>query len=320
MPESPDPQLPPEIAAILKVLGPKARQHYVFRRYLRPWCTNQQIAWLRGGQAKMVGVGDVAVQKYFYQLQQLTDEDVTLVRDTLLATANGFVRKLAESLIQCFTLPHTVRHFIASTPGLPPDVLRWIEEQIVNGEENYHCTIEHGLIPALDEMLEGNTSFYSDPKACYEFLYAVCVQYFRTKKIRDAIGAVRSLILGSDMNRVRSLYTLISALRVADSLYRDRAEHKIVILKNETGVPFVTGDQPIINLHATHGQGIPEELEFYYPLSPARAMTLLRVGTDVAEFADVSRVIILNELIVKNSHEQVFSNSVGQLEAIAASA
>lgn len=320
MSESPDPQLPPEIAAILKLSGQKARQHYVFRRYLRPWCTSQQIACLRHGAAKMVGVGDVAVQKYFYELQRLTNEDVTLVRDTLLATANGFVRDLAESLIQCFTLPHTVQNFVESRPGLPPEVSRWIEEQIINGEENYHCAIEHGLIPALDEMLEGNTSFYSDPKACYEFLYAVCVQYFRTKKIRAAIGAVKSPLPGSDMNRVRSLYTLISALIVADSLYQDRAEHKIVILKNETAVPFVTGDQPIINLHATHGQGIPKELEFYYPLSPARAMTLLRAGTDVAEFADVNRVITLNELIVKNSHEQVFSNSVGHLERIAASA
>lgn len=320
MRESPDPRLPPEIAAILKLSGPKARQHYVFRRYLRPWCTGQQIARLRDGEAKMIGVGDVAVQKYFYQLQQLTDEDVTLVRDTLLATANDFVRSLGESLIECFTLPHTVRHFVESNSNLPPGVSRWIEEQIVNGEENYHCAIEHGLIPALDEMLEGNTSFYSDPKACYEFLYAACVQYFRTKKIRAAIGAVKSPLPGSDMNRVRSLYTMISALRVADSLYQDRAEHKIVILKNDTAIPFVTGDQPIINLHATYGEGVPKDLEFYYPLSPARAMTLLRVETDIPESADLNRVTILNQLIVKNSHEQVFSNSVGQLATIAVSA
>jgi hypothetical protein len=56
--------------------------------------------------------------------------------------------------------------------------------------KNYHCIIERGLIPALDDTLEGNTSFYSDPKACYEFLYAVYVQYFRTKKMRAAIGAL----------------------------------------------------------------------------------------------------------------------------------
>ncbi len=47
-------------------------------------------------------------------------------------------------------------------------------------------------------------------------------------------------------------------------------------------------------------------------------MTLLRVGTGVAESADTSLVITLNELIVENSHEQVFSNSLGQMEAIAA--
>jgi hypothetical protein len=93
--------------------------------------------------------------------------------------------------------------------------------------------IEHGLIPALDDMLEGNTSFYFDPKTCYEFLYAVCVQYFRTKRMRAAIGAVNSPFPGSDMNRVRNLFTLISAMRVADSLFQERTEHKIVILKKK---------------------------------------------------------------------------------------
>jgi hypothetical protein len=109
-------------------------------------------------------------------------------------------------------------------------------------------------------------------------------------------------------------------LKVADSLFQDRAKHKIVTLKNETAVSFITGDQPIINLHATHGKGIPEELEFYYPISPTRAMMLVHVGADANESAHEERVNILNELIVKNSHEQVFSNSVDQLEAIAKSA
>jgi hypothetical protein len=286
---------------------------------LRPWCTNQKEAKLSNGIDKMEGVGDDEVQKYFYELQELTEADVTLVRNTLLATANDFVRNLAESLMECFTLPHTIQSRFESMSALPPQASQWIKEQIVNGEENYHCIIEHGLIPALDDMLEGNTSFYSDPKACYEFLYAVCVQYFRTKKMRAAIGRVNSPLPGSDMNRVRGLFTLISAMKVADSLFQERAEHRIVILKNETAVPFITGDQPIINLHATHGQGIPQELEFYYPLSPARAMMLVRIGTDVAEFVDVDRVNTLNELIVKNSHEQVFSNSVGQLEEVATS-
>jgi hypothetical protein len=79
MSASQGPRLTAELAAILKLSGQKAKQHYVFRRYLRPRCTNQQVALLRNGVAKMVGVGDVAVQKYFCELQELTEADVTLV-------------------------------------------------------------------------------------------------------------------------------------------------------------------------------------------------------------------------------------------------
>jgi len=177
---SPDSTPAPEI--VFKLCGQKARQHYVFQRYLRPWCTGQKVALLRDGVAKMVGVGDVAVQKYFYRLQRLTEDDVTLVRSALLATANHFVHKLAESLIQCFTLPHAVQKLLKSMPALHPQAAQWIEEQIVNGEEDYHCMIEHGLIPALDDMLKENTYFYSDPKACSEFLYALCVRTSERKK------------------------------------------------------------------------------------------------------------------------------------------
>ena len=62
-------------------------------------------------------------------------------------------------------------------------------------------------------------------------------------------------------------------MRIADSLYEERGKHRLVLLNNQTGIPFVTGDQPIINLHATFGKVPPESLEFYYPISPTRAMS-----------------------------------------------
>lgn len=308
--------LPPEIEAKLKLFGKKQRQHYVFRRYLKPWATKDQLVVLRKGEIRKSSLTNVAVEKHFYKLQPITPEDVTLIRDTILKSANDFVRSNAESLIQCFLLPFAVKKLIEMNPSIDPQVSAWLEEQIVNGEENLHCGIEEGLMGALDDMLDGNTEFFLDHKASYEFLYAICVQYMRTKRMREAIGAVKSPLAGSDMNRVRGLYTLISAMRIADSLYEERAKHRLILLNNPTAIPFITGDQPIINLHATFGKIPPESLEFYYPISPTKAMVLVTAATNVPETVSGDRVSTLNGLIVKNSHDQVFSNSIEYLESL----
>jgi hypothetical protein len=307
--------LPPEIEAALKLRGKKHRQHYVFRRYLKRWATKDRLAVLRKGEIRESNLTRVAVEKQFYKLQPITPDDVTLIRTTLLESANDFVRSNAESLIKCFTLPFVVRDLIEANPPVNPLLSAWVEEQIVNGEENLHCGVEEGLMGALDEMLDGKTDFFLDPRASYEFLYAISVQYLRTKRMREAIGAVRSPFAGSDMTRIRGLYTLISAMRIADSMYEERARHKLVLLDNQTGIPFITGDQPIINLHATFGDGAPESLEFYYPISPTRAMVLVNAATSVEAIVRGDRVSTLNGLMVRNSHDQVFSNSAAYLES-----
>ena len=89
------------------------------------------------------------------------------------------------------------------------------------------------------------------------------------------------VIAGSDMDRVLGLYTLISAMWIADSLYEERSKCRLVLLNNQTDIPFITGDQPIINLHATFGEIAPESLEFYYLISPTRAMVLVTAATNV---------------------------------------
>ena len=81
---------------------------------------------------------------------------------------------------------------------------------------------------------------------------------------------------------------LISAMRFADSLYRRRDQFKLVLLDNETGVPFITGDQPIINVHAAGSEAPPERL--FYPLSPKRAMMLLELAAERSTALSINEV------------------------------
>jgi len=182
----------------------------------------------------------------------------------MLQNAPAHVKERCELLIYNFTVPLTVKNLLDLSKPDVAEISAWLDEQIINAEENFHCDIENALMPALDEMLAGKTAFYSDKESSQEFLHAICVQYMRTKKMRDRFAQITTApVPGADMKRCGNLFTLAAAMRVADSLYQDREKFKIVLLDNDTASPFITGDQPVINIHATYGSGAPpERLEY----------------------------------------------------------
>jgi hypothetical protein len=75
------------------------------------------------------------------------------------------------------------------------------------------------------------------------------------------------LDLPHDIARTWPIETFIYATNLGTSLYTDRRKYRIVILDNKSQTPFITGDQPVINLLTKDHQ----DIEFYYPLTPSRA-------------------------------------------------
>jgi hypothetical protein len=300
-----------------KLCGTKDRQHYVFRHYLLPWATDEQIWVSRNGNIFPANVRNVAVERHFYKLRDLTDEDITLIRRVGIDGAPKYVQDRCETLIDAFTGPFKIRKLIDLDDPDAKAMLSWLDERVINHEEELQGDVENTLLPALAEMRAGRTDFYADKDQAQEFLHAISFQYMRTKKRREAFQALTTIpIAGADMKRFANLLTLILTLRFADSLYRDRGQFKIVLLDNRTDTPFLTGDQPIINIHAIFEPGAPENLEFFYPLSPQRAMLLLEACSDRSQSVTVEDVLRFNNLIARNSHEQVFSNSRECLEAL----
>jgi len=311
--------LPAEIANMIKLAGKKRRQHYVFQHYLKAWVTDRNV-WVRrrgDGKAFPTRTLNVAVQKDFYKLQPVTAEDLALIR-IVLDDAPIYVKERCELLIHNFTVPLSVKKILDPAGQNFEEISAWLDERIINAEEDFHCDIEEGLVSPLHDMLSGRTDFYSDSESAQEFIHAICIQYMRTKKRREALAAVETKVMpGADVKRCASLFALITAMRFADSLYSDRSKYKIVLLANETGVPFITGDQPIFNIHRTSSSGLPpERLELFYPLSPRRAMALLELATERSIALTTHEVQQFNEMIVLNSHEQVFSNSGEYLDGL----
>jgi hypothetical protein len=168
-------------------------------------------------------------------------------------------------------------------------------------------------------MLAGDASFFSDPAKTADFLYAICVQFTRTKRARQA--AIR--VLGSrratfDAARIWDMAGHIVASSVGQSLYADRHNFRIVLLHDGTQTPFITADQPIINFRCDNDDNPPEKLGFYYPLSPTRAMLYVEAPNADSYEPRVGDVAAnnFNIMMMRHSYEQVYSNSSDYLEVM----
>jgi hypothetical protein len=112
----------------------------------------------------------------------------------------------------------------------------------------------------------------------------------------------------------------IVATNVGRSLYATRRQHTIMLLDNATNVPFVTADQPVINIAARPEDTMPPaKFELYYPISPTRAMLLLEPSSAfLPRDASVSEsvVCLYNLRMAAHSYRQVFSVSPYALESV----
>ena len=101
------------------------------------------------------------------------------------------------------------------------------------------------------------------------FIQFISYQYFRTARIRNGYRAI-PLELPHDRDRTWPIEAFIYATNLKTSLYVQRHEYEIVMIDSRTDKPFITGDQPVINLL---GLSHPE-VELFYPLTLKRAMIL----------------------------------------------
>jgi hypothetical protein len=293
----------------------KKLQHYVFQAYLKPWSNNEQIYCLREGKIFPSNLRGVACERFFYALQDLTPDEVKLIEETLIDKSSEPLRRHQKYFLDlCLGLLKIKKNVLNHPDSGFTSV---VEELVTNAREDYHQIVEDDLLPFLNLMLEGNTDFYLENAQAAKFLYALSVQFTRTKQVREtAAQQIGSTFNGCDIRRVISVISDIIAMGIGQSLYIDKDQFKLILIDSDTD-PFIASDQPIINLHATFDGKPPGKLEFFYPLSPHKAMLLVEASSKkVSSLVSAVSVNNYNILIAQNSHEQVFSNSEEYLNTI----
>ena len=253
----------------------------------------------------------VAQKRDFYEFCPLTYEDITFIRMLVVERATPDLRALHEQTLALYLSMQQALLIADRHAGNSDELDKATAALKSNFIEDWHSSIENAADQHLDMLSRGCIDFYKDKTHCIDFATFLATQYLRTNKRRINILSLLTPIPIDTIERTWTLLVHMLATNVAWHLFVSRTENTLKLLTNQTDQDFITCDQPVINVLALSNQVgiVPEELEFYYPVTPKIAVFLGKhdkfPGTEPE--ATPQLVDWLNEQMVLQSESQVFA-------------
>ncbi|CAE6846202.1 DUF4238 domain-containing protein [Paraburkholderia aspalathi] len=261
-----------------KYLEVKKRHHHVWANYLVRWGrgTRDVFYTTKAGKIAHDSVRGIVVDDYFYKISALTNWHVEVIK--------GFSRKSPEHLHQRHM--SYLRDFLEIQQAEETYRQSAIQDREVevhlnaakcNLIENLHSSHEKTAVPVLAALADENLDVLEDKQRMVEFMIFVGQQFCRTKTFRDNSLQVltrRSTLEIEVADATSHAWWFLSymyGMNLGWSLYAGRNEARHALLINDTSVPFITSDQPVVNVHSCVSEtefSAPEHADFYYPISP----------------------------------------------------
>lgn len=313
-------------------MGDKVRrQHYVWRNYLRAWANEKDIIHcLRENRIFSSNLMGVAQRRDFYRLQELDEDDIFWIERLLIKPSPEFLQPLHRNLLSMFNAPFKMIEELKKR-GIGGDEFEKQSDIIINNaHEKIHTIIEGQAIPWIEKLQNKDISFYQNDENRRSFLYFISTQYFRTNKIRTSM--INQLSDSTELLKrapkefqskkynIEKLWGIMIHILATNLSYNlSHLKYKIVLIENDSSLPFITGDQPLINTFAVGMQPgfTPKKLDFYYPISPSVAVWLTKnhkVPNSHILVQDEKEIDSYNRGIVSESIEQVYASSKNVLE------
>lgn len=176
----------------------------------------------------------------------------------------------------------------------------------------------------IDMMKDFSVEKMTDLK--YEFNCFFCMQYFRSPKVHNDTKRNIEELKKKD-SKLKELNTdfLINLLMIyyAERMALDitqRFESNILLYKNNTNIPFITGDTPIVCINEMkNGMSV-----FHYPISPKVAVELIisrrcisaGIGKNMVIKLDKELVGVVNNCnkkLANNCNNEIYSNTENSL-------
>ena len=305
----------------------RINQHHVWRSYLEAWAVESSFVCRRNGRVFDCQPKNVAAQRYFYRVEELAGSDLAFIEGVFLAPMSPYLQRINRDWLQMINAPFKALEQLREQGGDEEKIGAVRNDLENNILEEIHGHIEQTGDKYLANLRKNDSSFFSDKEARIDFLLFLTTQYFRTSKIKanileSAAKAVKDR-LGYDLEKMWNPVSYIFATSTSYSMSGDESL-KLVLLNNKTVVPFITGDQPVVNTRATNvprGEQV-HELELYYPVSPSIAILVTddmnKYPKDTVELDETS-VQQFNDHIARHALNEIYGKSKSQLESISLS-
>lgn len=296
----------------------KRKQHHVWSYYLRPWAPDGSIWCLRHDRIFHTSLEGVANRRDFYLLEPLSEEELLLARQLALAPTPQQVQAANMGWLETLQLPFSMKRMLVETASGHPGDVEAFEEWAHNFGENLHSKVEDSFKVHLNSLRNGDTSFYLDDEDSADFLHSLCIQCTRTVGFRNAIMNAIRAVKGADARPLAKVLAYLFANNMAWVLYAERRQRRLVFVLNMAEIPFITGDQPVVNTLASDSEPgqEPSELELYYPLGPDLAILITQPGDQRGGEISASQSMVekFNRCISQSSHEQLYADRRSILE------
>ncbi len=301
------------------------KQHYVWRHYLSTWKNNPDDKGIWTGLLEQkvirkISLMDVAQKSYFYKLEELTDAELDFLKNFSKSLPEK-AKSVAEDIVNRYSLYMQMKRNIATNK--------------TQNNDEYMCQVkktEAETIETIQSKIE-NLGFglikcqnIKDVQLLVEeseddILYYLFVQYSRTRAMKSR--AVESMQDREDMQEIAQkcwpFFNLVCAKQLAENMAK-KNDYRFVYVHNKGRVPFIAGDQPVINAKSNDvdENGFAKDLELYYPLSPKAALVIeFTQGERFSEIdVDDDYVRQHNLMIAKEAQFHIFANEEGVLNNI----
>ena len=281
--------------------------------------------------------------EYLMTVLSLTDSEKSEMREHISAYLLPYYnQRVVNELKSINPIPddHT---FNVDLKKLFDSLEELITEQKINSEEDFYSDYEGDGNKWIDKLIAGDTSFYYESQSRIEadveiqnyekldFLNFITIQYFRTVGMRQLLienlrkmlnlisqnkkKAEENIVFNCDnINLEHVLPHFIWIIQTKCSAGLAKAD--IQIVRNKTELPFITSDQPVINMKADLSRKeAPDEFVLWYPLSPEVGVVIN--GCRGERVLDIKKdVDKLNRMIWEHSFEYIVCNKREVLEGM----
>ncbi|MFB8831932.1 DUF4238 domain-containing protein [Azotobacter sp. CWF10] len=261
-----------------KDLEAKKRHHYVWANYLTRWGSGTKNVFYTTKTGKFAhgSVRAIVADDYFYKTTTLTSKHVEVIKG-FSRRSPGHLHQQHMSYLNDFLKMQQAETIYRKSDIRNQEVELHLHAMKCNPLENLHASHEKMVLPVLAALADEQLYILQDKQHMIEFMAFFGHQISRTKTFRD--GAIQVLSrrtaleieVADAMAHAWWFLSYMFGMNLGFSLYADRHNARHALLINDTRVPFITSDQPVVNVHSCVSETVftaPKHADFYYPISP----------------------------------------------------